>query len=119
MLVRKLKLRLLKTRFAPPFKEAFVVKYVVKGFHKQVKLVKSLIDRHYSKKLEHSSHTMEKVVKGLKMLKIFGRSSDIFEEIDHKVRVHYGLNQMKRILLKKHKLKKHLMNLFGAYRFNH
>ncbi len=37
------------------------------------------------KKPEHGSHIMEKIGAGSENAKIFGRSSDIFEEIDHKV----------------------------------
>ena len=93
MLVRKLKLRLLKTKVAPPFKEAFVEIMYGEGISQTGELVKIASDLGIIQKAgAWFSYNGEKIGQGSENAKKYlADHPEIFEEIDHKVRVHYGL----------------------------
>ena len=93
MLVRKLKLRLSKTRLLHHLKKPLLKLCMVKGISQTGELVKIASDLGIIQKAgAWFSYNGEKIGQGSENAKKYlADHPEIFEEIDHKVRVHYGL----------------------------
>ena len=87
------KVKVVKNKVAPPFKEAFVEIMYGEGISQTGELVKIASDLGIIQKAgAWFSYNGEKIGQGSENAKKYlADHPDIFEEIDHKVRVHYGL----------------------------
>ena len=83
----------MKNKVAPPFKEAFVEIMYGEGISKTGELIKIATDLDIIKKAgAWYSYNDEKIGQGSENAKKYlADHPEIFDEIDHKVRVHYGL----------------------------
>ena len=79
---KETKIKVVKNKVAPPFKEAMVEIMYGEGISRTGELVKIATDLDIIQKAgAWYSYNGEKI----------GQGSEIFDEIDHKVRVHFGL----------------------------
>ena len=90
---KETKIKVVKNKVAPPFKEAFVEIMYGEGISQTGELVKIASDLGIIQKAgAWFSYNGEKIGQGSENAKKYlADHPDIFEEIDHKVRVHYGL----------------------------
>ena len=87
------RVKVVKNKVAPPFKEAFVEIMYGEGISQTGELVKIASDLGIIQKAgAWFSYNGEKIGQGSENAKKYlADHPEIFEEIDHKVRVHYGL----------------------------
>ena len=90
---KETKIKVVKNKVAPPFKEAFVEIMYGEGISKTGELIKIATDLDIIKKAgAWYSYNDEKIGQGSENAKKYlADHPEIFDEIDHKVRVHYGL----------------------------
>ncbi|WP_042766865.1 MULTISPECIES: recombinase RecA [unclassified Streptococcus] len=90
---KETKIKVVKNKVAPPFKEAFVEIMYGEGISQTGELVKIASDLGIIQKAgAWFSYNGEKIGQGSENAKKYlADHPEIFEEIDHKVRVHYGL----------------------------
>lgn len=90
---KETKIKVVKNKVAPPFREAFVDIMYGEGISKTGELLKIASDLEIVKKSgAWYSYNDEKIGQGAENSKKFlAEHPEIFDEIDHKVRVHYGL----------------------------
>ena len=90
---KETKIKVVKNKVAPPFKEAFVEIMYGEGISQTGELVKIASDLGIIQKAgAWFSYNGEKIGQGSEIAKKYlADHPEIFEEIDHKVRVHYGL----------------------------
>lgn len=93
ILGRETKIKVVKNKIAPPFKEAMVEIMYGEGISKTGELVKIATDLDIIKKAgAWYSYNDAKIGQGSENAKKYLiENPEIFEEIDHKVREHYGL----------------------------
>ena len=90
---KETKIKVVKNKVAPPFKEAFVEIMYGEGISKTGELIKIATDLDIIKKAgAWYSYNDEKIGQGSENAKKYlADHPEIFDAIDHKVRVHYGL----------------------------
>ena len=90
---KETKIKVVKNKVAPPFKEAFVEIMYGEGISRTGELVKIATDLDIIKKAgAWYSYNGEKIGQGSENAKKYlADHPEVFDEIDHKVRVHYGL----------------------------
>ena len=90
---KETKIKVVKNKVAPPFKEAFVEIMYGEGISKTGELIKIATDLDIIKKAgAWYSYNDEKIGQGSENAKKYlADHPEIFDEIDRKVRIHYGL----------------------------
>ena len=90
---KETKIKVVKNKVAPPFKEAMVEIMYGEGISRTGELVKIATDLDIIQKAgAWYSYNGEKIGQGSENAKKFlADHPEIFDEIDHKVRVHFGL----------------------------
>ena len=90
---KETKIKVVKNKVAPPFKEAMVEIMYGEGISRTGELVKIATDLDFIQKAgAWYSYNGEKIGQGSENAKKFlADHPEIFDEIDHKVRVHFGL----------------------------